>query len=66
MTKFAVKSAEYILPYYDKYFGIKYPMPKLDMIALPDFEAVAMENSAASPIARPTCWSMRGRARFLR
>ncbi|HEU4636634.1 MAG TPA: M1 family aminopeptidase, partial [Edaphobacter sp.] len=44
MTKFAVESAEYILPFYDKYFGIKYPMPKLDMVALPDFEAGAMEN----------------------
>ncbi|MDE1176577.1 MAG: M1 family metallopeptidase [Edaphobacter sp.] len=44
MTKFAVESAEYILSYYNKYFGIKYPMPKLDMIALPDFEAGAMEN----------------------
>jgi aminopeptidase N len=44
MTKFALESAEYILPYYNKYFGIKYPMPKLDMVALPDFEAGAMEN----------------------
>jgi aminopeptidase N/puromycin-sensitive aminopeptidase len=44
MTKFALESAEFILPYYDKYFGIKYPMPKLDMVALPDFEAGAMEN----------------------
>ncbi|MBS1800671.1 MAG: M1 family metallopeptidase [Acidobacteria bacterium] len=44
MTRFAVESAEYILPYYNKYFGIKYPMPKLDMVALPDFEAGAMEN----------------------
>ncbi len=44
MTRFAVKSAEYILHYYDSYFGIKYPMPKLDMVALPDFEAGAMEN----------------------
>ena len=44
MTQFAVKSAEYVLHYYDTYFGIKYPMPKLDMIALPDFEAGAMEN----------------------
>lgn len=44
MTRFAVQSAEYILHYYDTYFGIKYPMPKLDMVALPDFEAGAMEN----------------------
>ncbi len=44
LTKFAVESAKYILHYYDTYFGIKYPMPKLDMVALPDFEAGAMEN----------------------
>ncbi len=43
----ALSSAEYILHYYDTYFGIKYPMPKLDMIALPDFEAGAMENFGA-------------------
>jgi aminopeptidase N len=44
LTKFAVESAKYVLHYYDTYFGIKYPMPKLDMVALPDFEAGAMEN----------------------
>jgi aminopeptidase N len=44
LTKFALESAKYLLHYYDTYFGIKYPMPKLDMVALPDFEAGAMEN----------------------
>ena len=44
---FALESAEYILHYYDDYFGIKYPMPKLDMIGIPDFEAGAMENFGA-------------------
>jgi aminopeptidase N len=44
LTPFAVESAKYILHYYNAYFGIKYPMPKLDMVALPDFEAGAMEN----------------------
>jgi aminopeptidase N len=44
LTKFALESAQYVLHYYDTYFGIKYPMPKLDMVALPDFEAGAMEN----------------------
>lgn len=44
MTHLALDSAKYILHYYDTYFGIKYPMPKLDMVALPDFEAGAMEN----------------------
>jgi aminopeptidase N len=45
--KFALSAAEFILHYYDTYFGIKYPMPKLDMIAIPDFEAGAMENFGA-------------------
>ena len=44
LTRFALQSAQHILHYYDTYFGIKYPMPKLDMIALPDFESGAMEN----------------------
>ncbi|HUY82080.1 MAG TPA: M1 family metallopeptidase [Acidobacteriaceae bacterium] len=46
-TSYALHIAEYVLHYYDSYFGIKYPMPKLDLIALPDFEAGAMENFGA-------------------
>jgi aminopeptidase N len=45
--KFALSAAEHFLHYYNNYFGIKYPMPKLDMIAIPDFEAGAMENFGA-------------------
>ena len=45
MGKFALESAEYILTYYDKYFGIKYPYGKLDLIGLSDFSAGAMENT---------------------
>lgn len=33
-----------ILKHYEKYFQIKFPLPKIDMIALPDFAAGAMEN----------------------
>jgi aminopeptidase N/puromycin-sensitive aminopeptidase len=44
LTKFAVDTAKWTLHYYDRYFGIKYPMAKLDMVAIPDFEAGAMEN----------------------
>ncbi len=44
LTKLALESAEHFLHFYDTYFGVKYPMPKLDMVAIPDFEAGAMEN----------------------
>jgi aminopeptidase N/puromycin-sensitive aminopeptidase len=44
LTKFSLDAAKWYLKYYDKYFGIKYPMAKLDMVAIPDFEAGAMEN----------------------
>jgi aminopeptidase N len=33
-----------VLPYYNDYFGLSYPLPKLDLIAIPNFEATAMEN----------------------
>jgi aminopeptidase N len=45
MGKFALESAEYILSYYDKYFDIKYPYEKLDLVGIPDFSAGAMENT---------------------
>ncbi|HEY0307100.1 MAG TPA: M1 family aminopeptidase [Acidobacteriaceae bacterium] len=45
--KLALATAEHTLHFYNNYFGIKYPMPKLDMIGLPDFEAGAMENFGA-------------------
>ena len=44
LTPFALHAAEHFLHYYDQYFGVKYAMPKLDMIGIPDFEAGAMEN----------------------
>jgi aminopeptidase N len=47
LGSFALSTAEFVLHYYNNYFGIPYPMPKLDMIALPDFEAGAMENFGA-------------------
>src|SRR3954447_1350064 len=44
MGRFALDAAEHIVGYYNKYFGIKYPYGKLDLVALPDFSAGAMEN----------------------
>ena len=43
--RYALKAAESILKYYDRYFQIKYPYGKLDLVALPDFSAGAMENT---------------------
>ena len=41
---FALEVAIKSLEYYNNYFGMPYPLPKLDLIAIPDFEAGAMEN----------------------
>ncbi len=46
-TEYGLEIAKYILHYYDGYFGIPYPLKKLDLIGLPDFEAGAMENFGA-------------------
>jgi len=45
--KFALELGKKLLTSYEKYFGIKYPLPKLDLIAIPDFAAGAMENWGA-------------------
>ena len=47
LTPYGVDVAKYVLHYYNTYFGIPYPLKKLDLIALPDFEAGAMENFGA-------------------
>ncbi|MBA4718613.1 MAG: M1 family metallopeptidase [Nitrosopumilus sp.] len=45
--KFSLELGKKLLTSYEKYFGIKYPLPKLDLIAIPDFAAGAMENWGA-------------------
>ena len=47
LARFALEAAEYTLHYYNSYYAIKYPFEKLDMVAVPDFAAGAMENTAA-------------------
>jgi puromycin-sensitive aminopeptidase len=42
--EFALDAAARCLPFYAEYFEIGYPLPKLDMLAIPDFAAGAMEN----------------------
>ncbi|ESR66288.1 hypothetical protein CICLE_v10007414mg [Citrus x clementina] len=42
--KFALNVAVKTLELYKEYFAVPYSLPKLDMIAIPDFAAGAMEN----------------------
>ena len=46
-AQFALSCATRALDFYEKYFGINYPLPILDMIAIPDFASAAMENWGA-------------------
>ena len=41
---FALYIAARSIDFYDEYFGVKYPLPKSDHVALPDFSSGAMEN----------------------
>lgn len=43
-TAFSLRIGPAILKYYEDFFQIKFPLPKIDMVALPDFSTGAMEN----------------------
>jgi aminopeptidase N len=47
LTGFALESARQILQYFNRYYWIRYPFKKLDVVAVPDFAPGAMENTAA-------------------
>jgi aminopeptidase 2 len=42
--RFSLELAAETLAFYEKTFDSPYPMPKMDMVAVPDFSAGAMEN----------------------
>jgi len=42
--RYALESTAQILEYYNDYFGVRYPLPKLDQIAIPGGFGGAMEN----------------------
>ena len=44
---YALGVAEKLLPEYERYYGIPYPLSKLDLVAVPEFWAGAMENWGA-------------------
>ncbi|XP_065674673.1 aminopeptidase Ey isoform X2 [Hydra vulgaris] len=41
---FSMDVGSKILPYFESFYNVTYPLPKADMIGLPDFAAGAMEN----------------------
>ena len=43
-VEFAKEVGPKFLEYFEDYFEVKYPLPKQDMVAIPDFNAGAMEN----------------------
>ena len=45
--RFALDVAARTLSFFHGYFGIAYPLPKMDLLAIPDFAAGAMENWGA-------------------
>jgi len=47
LTGFALEAAKASVSFFDRYYGIKYPFGKLDLIGIPDFAAGAMENAGA-------------------
>ena len=44
LTEFGLRVGAFSLKLLENYFGVKYPGKKLDLVAIPDFDAGAMEN----------------------
>ncbi|KPA80625.1 putative aminopeptidase [Leptomonas pyrrhocoris] len=43
-AQFALDSVEFALKFFENFFQCKYPLPKLDLVAVPDFPIGGMEN----------------------
>jgi aminopeptidase N len=47
LLRVPMDAAKQILPYLNRFYAMQYPFGKLDLVAVPDFAAGAMENTAA-------------------
>lgn len=43
-ARYAIDLGPRLLQHFEHYFGIPFPLPKIDMVAVPDFGFNAMEN----------------------
>ncbi|XP_072036382.1 aminopeptidase N-like [Amphiura filiformis] len=41
---YALEKGADVLDFYGEYFGTKFPLPKMDFVAVPGFQTIAMEN----------------------
>ena len=41
---FSLDTAKRCIEFFNEYYGVPYPLPKCDLVSLPDFSAAAMEN----------------------
>lgn len=42
--RFALDTATRVVAFFQRFYDVPYPLPKVDMVAIPDFAAGAMEN----------------------
>ena len=54
---YALQATEFILGFYNRYYAIPYAFEKLDIVAVPDFAAGAMENTGAIFASGCCCWT---------
>jgi puromycin-sensitive aminopeptidase len=47
LARFAQEAGAFALEFFERYYGLPYPGDKLDLLAIPDFAAGAMENLGA-------------------
>ncbi len=47
LARFALEAGAFALDFFERYYGVPYPGDKVDMLAIPDFAAGAMENLGA-------------------
>jgi len=47
LAAYAMDAAKFILPWFNRYYGVRYPFGKLDHVGVADFRSGAMENAGA-------------------